>query len=173
MRNKLRFLAIIAVGTLLLPAMVLAQPPSLPLLFQGNVTLDSEAAPVGTVISAEVEGVEVATNGPDGIAEAGHYALPVPNDGYTGKMVVFKVDGIVAGQHEYVDPLETAVVSLDLSVEAGSPLVTTPPGGTSPPGGAPSPGGLSREAIIGIVAGVVVVIAVVVFLLVRKRRRYD
>ena len=172
MKNKLLLLAIITAAILLLPAAVLAQPPSLPLLFQGNVTLDSEAAPVGTIISAEVEGVEVATNAPGGITETGQYALPVPNDGYTGKMVVFKVDGVVAGQHEYVDPLETAVVSLDLSVEAGSPPVTTPPGETSLPGGVPSPGGLGREAIIGIVVGVVVVIAVVVFLLVRKRRRY-
>ena len=166
MKNKLRFLAIIAVGVLLLPAMVLAQPPSPPLLFQGSVTIDGVDAPVGTVISAEVEGVEVATNGPDGIAEAGKYALAVPNKDYTGKIVVFKVDGVVGGQCEYADPMKTAVVSFDLSVEVGSPPVTTPPGGM------PFPGGLSTRAMIGIVAAAVVVIALIVFFVVRRRRRY-
>ncbi|MDH5363777.1 MAG: hypothetical protein OEW82_01215 [Dehalococcoidia bacterium] len=167
MRNKLRFLAIIAVGVLLLPAGVLAQPPSPPLLFQGSVIIDGVDAPVGTVISAEVEGVEVATNAPGGIAEAGQYALTVPNKDYTGKIVVFKVDGVVGGQCEYADPMKTSVVSFDLSVEVGSPPAAPPPGGT------PFPGGLSTRAMIGIVAAVVVVIAVIVFLVVRRRRRYN
>jgi len=167
MRNKLRFLAILAVCVLLLPAMVLAQPPSPPLLFQGSVTIDGVDAPIGTVISAEVEEAEVATNAPDGITEAGQYALPVPNKDYTGKIVVFKVDGVVGGQCEYADPMKTAAVSFDLSVEAGSPPVTTPPGG------APFPGGLSTGAMIGIGVAAVVVIAAIVFFVVRRRRRYD
>lgn len=164
MRNKLRFLAIIAVGVLLLPGVVLAQAPTPPVLFEGSVTIDGVDAPVGTVISAEIEGVEVAANAPDGITEAGNYALPVPSDGYIGKMVVFKVDGVVGGQHEYVDPMKTAIVALDLSIGV------TPEAASSTTSFL---GGLGTKGMIGIISAVVAVIAAIVFLVVRRRSRYD
>ena len=115
MKAKIGLLAILALVTLLLPAALVAQePPPIPLFFQGMVSIDGEPAPVGTIISAEIEGVEVA--GPEGITEAGRYGILIEADDNIGKTVVFKVNGIVAGQHEYVDPWETPTVELDLSI---------------------------------------------------------
>jgi hypothetical protein len=148
MRAKIGLLAILALVTLLLPAALVAQePPPMPLLFQGTVSIDGEPAPVGTNISAEIGGGEVA--GPESITEAGRYAISIEPDDNTGKIVVFKVNGVVAGQHEYVDPMETPTVELDLSVATS--------------------GGLSTAWIIAIIA--IIAVGIVVALVARARRR--
>jgi hypothetical protein len=151
----------------------------MPLLFQGRVSIDGADAPVGTVISAEIGGVEVATNAPGGITEAGRYGIQIEPDDNVGKMVVFKVNGTVGGQHEYVDPLETPLVTVDLSAEGAAPPPTPSPTPTPTPTPTPSPtptptpgaGGLSTNWIIAIIAIIVVVIVVV--LVARARRRYS
>jgi hypothetical protein len=88
----------------------------MPLIFQGRVTIGGEDAPAGTIISAEIQGEEVGTNAPQGTTEAGDYSIEVKGNANIGDMVVLKVNGIVATQHEYVDPWETPIVELDLSI---------------------------------------------------------
>ena len=155
---------------------ILAQAPIPPVLFQGELTIDGVTAPVGTIVVAEVDGEEVTACTVDGvIIKEGQYMLMIPNNGYMGKMVVFKVNGIVAGEHEYVSSMPTPVVELDLDVKTGSPDTT---GGSDT--GSIAPGktddsssglfGLGTNAIVGIAVGVVLA-AVVVVLLVRRRRR--
>lgn len=152
MKVKIGLLAILALVTLLLPAALVAQePPPIPQVFQGVVSIDGEPAPVGTNISAEIGGVEVA--GPEGITEAGRYAILIEADDNIGKIVVFKVNGVVAGQHEYIDPWETPNVEFDLSISSAPP----------------TSGGLSTAWIIAIIA-IIAVVIVVVFIA-RARRR--
>ena len=143
----------------------MAQAPIPPVLFRGELTIDEVKAPVGTIVVAEVDGEEVATCTVDGvIIEEGLYMLAIPNNCYMGKMVVFKVNGIVAGEHEYVSSMPTPVVELDLDVKTGSSATS---GNTADS----SSGlfGLGTNAIVGIAVGVVVA-AVLVVLLVRRRR---
>jgi len=148
MKAKIGLLAILAVVTLLLPTALVAQePPQMPLIFQGTVSIDGEPAPVGTNISAEIEEVEVA--GPEGITEAGSYTISIESDDNIGKIVVFKVNGVVAGQHEYVDPWDTPTVELNLSIATS--------------------GGLNTAWIIVIIA--IVAVGVGVALVTRARRR--
>lgn len=152
MKAKIGLLTILALVTLLLPAALAAQePPPVPLLFQGTVSIDGEPAPVGTNISAEIGEVEVA--GPESITEAGHYDMSIEPDDNIGKIVVFKVNGVVAGQHEYVDPWETPTVELDLSI------------GSAPP----TSGGLSTAWIIAIIA--IIAVVIVAAFVARARRR--
>lgn len=148
MKAKIGLLAILALMVLLLPTALVAQePPPMPLLFQGAVSIDGEPAPVGTNISAEIEGVEFA--GPEGITEAGSYNISIEPDDNVGKVVVFKVNGVVAGQHEYVDPWETPTVELDLSIATSD--------------------GLSTAWIIAIIA--IIAVGIVVAFVTRARRR--
>jgi len=101
--------------------------PLMPLLFTGNVTIGGNPAPVPTTISAEIDDIEVASVA---TSVVGHYAIPVPAEGNIGKMVVFKVNGVVGGQHEYVDPWTTPSVTLNLAI-AGVPDI--PDISVSPP----------------------------------------
>ena len=162
----LRLFVILTVFSVMSSGVTLAQAPIPPVLFQGELTIDGVTAPVGTIVVAEVDGEEVTACTVDGvIIKEGQYMLMIPNNGYMGKMVVFKVNGIVAGEHEYVSSMPTPVVELDLDVKTGS---SATPGKTDD-----SSSGLFRlstNAIVGIVAGIVVA-AVVVVLLVRRRRR--
>jgi hypothetical protein len=153
MRAKIGLALLSALVSLLLPTALAAQEeiPPMPLIFQGTVSIDGEPAPVGTNISAEIEEVEVA--GPEGITEAGNYTISIESDDNIGKIVVFKVNGVVAGQHEYVDPWETPTVALNLST------------GSAPP----TSGGLSTTWIIAII--VIIAVGVVVAFIIRARRR--
>lgn len=91
--------------------------PAPPLLFTGDVTIGGVDALIGTTISAEIEDVEVASTT---TSVLGHYAIQV--EGSVGDMVVFKVNGVVGGQREYVDPWETPSVTLDLAIEGEAPV---------------------------------------------------
>jgi len=93
--------------------------PAIPLLFTGGVTIGGEDAPIGTTVSAEIEGVEVASVE---TSVVGHYAIQVPDGGNVGKTVVFKVNTVVGGSAEYVDPWTTPTVTLDLAIP-GAPSV--------------------------------------------------
>jgi len=85
-------------------------------MFKGTVKIGGEDAPVGTIISAEIEGGVVKTNAPAGIPTAGYYQLPIPNNGYIGKTVKLYVDGDFGGQGTYPDPFLTPYVIVNLSV---------------------------------------------------------
>ena len=86
----------IALCLLLTPATALAQsqPPIVPLLYHGSVTIDGEDAPIGTIITAEIGDQEIATNAPGGTTAIGIYELPVAAD--QGDLVVLKVNGYSA-----------------------------------------------------------------------------
>jgi len=137
---KMKLAAILlAITVLLLPVVVLAQPPGPPLLFQGEVSINGEDAPAGTIITAEIDGVEVATNKPGGITKAGYYSISVKSDDIAGKIAVFKVNGIVAGQFECINPMEIPpTVDLDLSITGAMTyaltITSTEGGSVSTPG---------------------------------------
>ena len=116
MKSKLRLGTFLAVLVLIaLPvAGVSAQPPQ-PQLFMGSVTIDGASAPVGTTVSAWIEGAPVKSQD---ITTAGQYALPIDIDGRVGKMVVFKVNGLDGGQTEFLDPWEASPIVFNLVAES-------------------------------------------------------
>jgi len=116
MNKGLRTLVIAAIVLLLsVPATALAIP-MMPLLYHGSVTIDGLDAPVGTTVTAEVDGVEIATNAPDGTTEEGTYILEIVAD--EGDTVVLKVEGVVGGESIYPNLMEVFEVVLDLEVGA-------------------------------------------------------
>lgn len=120
MKLKLRtlslFIAVLAL--LLMPAAALAQP-TVPMQFEGDVTIGDNLAPVGTIISAEVAGDEVVTNAPDGIDEEGYYRLDVSAS--EGDLVELYVDGDKGGEATYPDPMSAWHVVCDLAIEGEVP----------------------------------------------------
>lgn len=177
MKLLFRVLFLLTAFSVLSSGVVMAQAPIPPMLFQGELTIDGVTAPVGTIVTAEVDGQEVATCTVDGVkVEEGQYILMIPNNGYIGKIVVFKADGIVAGEHEYVSSMENPMIEFDLDVKTGSPDTTGGSGtGTTAPGktdGSPSGlFGFGTSAIAGIVVGIVVLAVLVVLLIRRKKKK--
>ena len=108
--KKFRLLTtyILAIGLLFsLVQPALAAPPSLPSSFYGKVTVNGQVVPVGTVISARINGVEYAHF--SAIIDAGQswYTLDVPGDdpdtpgtqgGVEGDTIVFFIGPIQAAQ---------------------------------------------------------------------------
>jgi len=129
MKLRLRLLAIAAtLGLLLMPAATALAVPMVPLLYHGSVDIDSVDAPIGTIITAEIDEGEVATNAPVGTTEIGTYELEVVAN--EGDVVVLKVNGIPGGQATHPDPMSTWHVVLPLSVgEAPPPTLTAEAGG--------------------------------------------
>lgn len=130
MKIRLRLLAIaVTLGLLLMPVATALAQPVVPTLYHGSVTIDEVDAPTGTIITAEIDGQEVATNAPDGGTTAvGTYELEVVAN--EGDVVVLKVNGIPGGQATHPDPMSTWHVVLGLSVgEAPPPTLTAEAGG--------------------------------------------
>ena len=175
---KIKLLFTLIFCALLLPGIALAQSTTPSLVFEGDVTIEGYDAPVGTVIVAEVDGVEAATNAPEGgIAESGKYMLVIQNEGYTGKIVVFKVDGIVAGEHEYISSMDP-IVNFNLYMQTSPPA-----GGTDDSSGIDNTIhgeagaflsgflGLGAKAIIGIAVGAVALV-ILLIMMIKRHRRY-
>jgi hypothetical protein len=123
-------------GALLVLALCLAlvapasAAPVMPLLFSGNVTIGGVNAPIGTSITAEIEGTQVATAT---TTVVGKYVISIDYDsGYISKTVVLKVSGAVGGQGTYVDPMTIPVVNVNLTVDKGSPTSPVPQPPTTP-----------------------------------------
>jgi len=118
----------VALVLFLMPAATALAQPVMPLLYQGSVTIDDVDAPIGTIITAKIDGEEVATNAPGGTEEVGRYELDVPGPGlvaHEGDVVVLEVNGVPGGESTYPDPMLGPVVFLDLSVgEAPPPTLT-------------------------------------------------
>jgi len=105
-------LALVLGLALAVPA--LAAVPVVPLTFSGDVTIDGVDAPIGTVITAEIDTEEVADTT---TTFAGRYAISIDYDsGYIGKTVVLKVNDAYGGEGTYVDPAETPVVTVNLAI---------------------------------------------------------
>jgi len=103
-------------------ALTQTDTPALPSSFYGTVTLDGADVAEGTVVSAWLDGVQVAEAGTTTAATRSVYVLDVPGDdpqtpaldgGYEGAVVVFKVAGYAAGDLALWHAGE--VVELDLS----------------------------------------------------------
>jgi len=175
---KIHIVIALVLCALLVPGIALAQTAKLSLVFEGDVTIDGYDAPLGTVIVAEVEGVEAATNAPGGgITESGKYMLVIPNENYTGKMVVFKVYDIVAGEHVYISSMDP-IVNFDLYVQTIAPAgaIDNSPGIDNGNSGGVDAFlaeilGLGTKTLIGIVAGVVALV-ILLIAVIRHRRIY-
>lgn len=136
-----------AVLLLILLAPALADdptPPVLPHAFYGTITIDSAAAPVGTVIIATIDGVE---KGRITTTVAGQYGGPTLDEGKLvvsgsasdeGKTVIFTVAGQTAGTALWHSSGVT-----ELPLAATSPPSSNPPsGGSSGSSGGSGNGGL-------------------------------
>jgi len=138
----IKFLVVIAVLLLLLPAVVSAQgqPPGLPCRFHGTVLLDGLTAPDGTVVAALISGNEVASAVTESVSGNSTYILTInqPDGGSyaDGTTVRFSVNGYTAKQ---TGTWATGGV-LVLNLTASTPPPPTPtPIPTSPPTPTPTP----------------------------------
>ena len=143
-----------------LPIVALAQqPPQVAnMLTWGTVTLDGDAAQIGTTVEVFI-GADATPSGSRDVFEDGEYGGIVVSalDTRFGENLTYKVNGIVAtksGPDEGVFGLKNQVVNL----EAFS--------GSSPPDGG---GGLSGGAVAGIVVGVLIMVALIALLIMRRR----
>lgn len=124
MKIRLRLLAItLTLALLLMPAATALAVPTVPLQYQGSVSIDVVEAPIGTIITAEIDGEEVATNAPGGTTAVGTYKLDVVAD--EGDVVILKVNGVIGGETTHPDPMTNWKVDLDLSVGEAPPLTLT------------------------------------------------
>ena len=146
--TKFSILASLAVIALLLaiPAVVLAQAqPSLPAVFGGTVSWDGTSASDGTMVSAWIDGIEVAS----ATAADGSYALTIsepPGSSFTGKKITFKVGPGTATQTATWEAAGGDVLNLKAAPVAPAKPVAGPAGPAGPAGsagkaGAPGPGG--------------------------------
>jgi len=96
----------IFVGNAPIPVLkVEAAPPPLPSSYYGAVTLNGENVPVGTQITAWINGVQYSSTGAILYQGSSVYSLDVPGDitgtteiegGRPNDVVVFKIGGVVA-----------------------------------------------------------------------------
>lgn len=114
---------------ILLVSLAAAQPPSLPLVVNGTVKIDDELAPVGTLVTAEMDGETVDYE----LTEPGKYGLSVPGTiGDYWKEVKFYVDGIPMDQTAKWKAGD--IVNIDFSISEDSTSTsssTTLPSGES------------------------------------------
>ena len=130
MARTLKRTALAVLGLIVLQLAVLGtaaaqqmDPPALPHQFYGTVTLNGAAAPDGTRVSAEVNGVEAKT----GTTLEGKYGYDTGDlfrvDGAAGDEVVFKVDGVVAEEAGVFKNGGSTELNLSATQTAGDPLV--------------------------------------------------
>ncbi len=96
--NFAAFIAICASMLMLTSVGLADSPPSIPETFTGNVTVNGEPAPDGTIVSAWIDGVEKAGQSITG----GTYNLEV--SGSDGDTITFKIYDTVAATDTYNEP---------------------------------------------------------------------
>jgi hypothetical protein len=153
----------------LLPVLLIAAvaaAPTLPCEFSGTVAINGQPAPVGTVISAVINGIESGTmtvpdtgvfGGSDTFAER---LVVTGSEEDVGEIITFLIDGDEADQTAVFSPGTSSVIALTvrhetpvITPEPADPLATTSPtvpssgGGSAPPAGTatPSPAGVAEE----------------------------
>ena len=130
MPRTLKWTALVVLGLIVLQVAVLGtaaaqqmDPPGLPHQFYGTVTIDRAAAPDGTRVTAEVNGVEAKA----GSTSAGKYGYDTGGlfrvDGAAGNEVVFKVNGVVAEETGVFKSGGSTELNLSATQTAGDPLV--------------------------------------------------
>ncbi len=115
LKNGIKIFALAFI--VLFPLSTMAEtPPLMPLLVYGNVSINNQPAPIGTIVSAEIDGKEVSFNK---VSQAGKYFLKI-TDGTDneGKIIVFKVNGILDKNHQVECPnvFNNPSIKLDLAV---------------------------------------------------------
>ena len=99
------------------------EPPALPHQFYGTVTIGAAAAPDGTRVSAEVNGIEAKADH----AQQGKYGYDAGDlfrvEGATGDEVVFKVNGVVAEETGVLKSGASTEVNLSATQTPGDSLV--------------------------------------------------
>jgi len=133
MKNWLYYLTAIFT-ILLLPAVAFGvSPPSIPLLVYGNLTIDGQPAPVGTLISASFD-IETATVATSSTTLTGKYFIEIP-DGQAneGKIVKFKVNGIFNedNQRQCANIVTTPSINFNLAVDTSLPIASPSAGSYS------------------------------------------
>ena len=128
--------SVLALALLLGATAVWAYPP-LPHAFYGTVTIGGAPAPIGTLISAQVGGVDCGNYTTSVVGQYGHPAeldyLVVQGDIETGATIDFYIDGIKADQ-TYLFEVGGGPTDLDLT----SPTPTPSPPAAETPTPAPS-----------------------------------
>jgi hypothetical protein len=171
---------------------VYAQPIAFPHQFYGDVTIGGEAAPMGTVVSAKVNGVE---SGNVTTWEEGKYGWGrpgAPDYDYQANLLVqgehidnddlieFYVNGVKADQtstfqSEAKNRLDLTAASVPTPTPTPSPTPTVTPTPTPSPTPTTTPppvdgGGLSGGAVAGIAVGALFVGALIVWLVMRRQK---
>jgi hypothetical protein len=169
---------------------VYAQPMAFPHQFYGDVTIGGEAAPLDTVVSAKVNGIE---SGNVTTWEQGKYGWGRPGapdydyqtnllvqgeDIGNGDLIEFYVNGVKVDQtSSFQSDAKTSLALTAASVPtitptpSPTPTVTPTPTPTAtatpPPDGS---GGLSGGAVAGIAVGALFVGALIVWLIMRRQK---
>lgn len=119
MRKIKQSIIITAALALILPTAALTAPPAIPLLVYGNASIDGKAAPVGTVITAEINNAKVAETT---VAKEGKYYIDIPDGSVNeNKTIVFKINGSQAGNCLCSNVNSVPSMKLDLSIAAAEP----------------------------------------------------
>lgn len=122
-------LFISAMITLLLSNSLVFAQFGIPHQFYGDVTVNGAPAPDGTIVSAKIDGTEVAStttrNGVYGQSPAEVFYVNDPNDNRVGKIIQFFVNGVDTGQtaifyNGYSTNLDLAVTIAQPSSGGGS-----------------------------------------------------
>ena len=127
---KAKIFLIILVISLFAPDMILAMPltpPEIPVLFYGALTINDQAAPIGTNVSihkksdnAEIASTTIAK-------QSDKYFLEVPCKNYIGEMMVFRINNLISQEIKCVDVMTVPSVKLDLNLD-----ITKTSGGSIP-----------------------------------------
>ena len=124
---KLRILSMMALAVALVAALsipVLAQPVTSPLY--GSVTIDGEAAPVGTTVAVFV-GTETIARATYTIGFAGYYEVVLMGEGAdVGKALRFEVDGLAADTTP-ASPTFASYEPQEVDLAVGNGIVPPPP----------------------------------------------
>ena len=133
--------SVLALALLLGATAVWAHPP-LPHAFYGTVTIGGAPAPIGTLISAQVGGVDCGNYTTSVVGQYGHPAeldyLVVQGDIETGATIDFYIDGIKADQIYLFEP-GGGPTELDLTSPTPTPTPAPSPPLAETPTPVPSP----------------------------------
>ena len=133
MPSTLKWTALVVLGLIVLQVAVLGtaaaqqmDPPGLPHQFYGTVTIDRAAAPDGTRVTAEVNGVEAKASS----TREGKYGYDTGDlfrvdgaVGAAGDEVVFKVNGVAAEEAGVFKNGGSTELNLSATQTAGDPLI--------------------------------------------------
>ncbi|MFH1522338.1 MAG: hypothetical protein ABIE43_00790 [Patescibacteria group bacterium] len=121
--SKSKFI-ILSFFLLIIPLVIKAAqvPPEIPVLYYGEVKINSGDAPLNTTVSVlkVINNEEIASKK---ITTVGKYFIEMPCKNYLNEDIFFKVNDLIAGQSQCLDVMITPSKKLDLAVDSAN--VTT------------------------------------------------